>query len=89
MVNKMLNYIFSFVCRSKAVDSGVSRLGNVSVFKKLLLSEMDQFKKSWYMVFYQMPIIPELSMSSFDLVVFDELFNFQYKGEMTHEYFEA
>lgn len=59
------------------------------VFKKLLRSEMDQFKKSMYIFFYQMPIVPELLMTSSDLAIFEKLFNYQCNDEMTHEYLEA
>lgn len=59
------------------------------IFKKLLRSEMAQFKKSWYMFFFQMPIIPELSMTSLDLIAFDKMFNCRRNDEMTHEYLEA
>lgn len=36
------------------------------VFSKLLVSSMDQFKKSWYVLLFQVPILPELMMAADD-----------------------
>lgn len=36
------------------------------VFSKLLVSSMDQFKRSWYVLLFQVPILPELMMAADD-----------------------
>lgn len=36
------------------------------VFKKLFGSSMDQFKKSWYVLLFQVPILPELLLAADD-----------------------
>lgn len=59
------------------------------VFKKLLHSSLDQFKRSWYIFFFQMPILPELAMTCEDLVSFDKMLSSRHNDEMTDEYLEA
>lgn len=59
------------------------------IFRKLLLSSLDQFKRSWYMIFFQMPILPELAMTCDDLVAFDKMFSIRRNEEMTDEHLQA
>lgn len=40
------------------------------VFSKVGLSEMEQFRKSWYVYFYQMPLLPEFVFMLRDYDVF-------------------
>lgn len=60
-----------------------------NVFRRLLQSTLDQFKKSYYIFLFQMPILPELVMKCDDLVCFDKLFSRGRNEEMTDEYLEA
>ncbi|XP_063228364.1 epoxide hydrolase 4-like [Bacillus rossius redtenbacheri] len=46
----------------------------VSVFKELLATNKAQFRKSWYMFFYLLPILPALVLRSWDIRIFDEIF---------------
>lgn len=38
-----------------------------AVWTKLVFSTMEQFKKSWYVFFFQAPFLPEFNMRLFDL----------------------
>lgn len=40
------------------------------VFRMLFDTTKDQFKKSWYMLMFQAPVIPELTISANDFDVF-------------------
>lgn len=59
------------------------------VFKKLLRTSLDQFKRSWYIFFFQMPILPEMALTCDDLVAFDKMLGRRHNEEMTDEYLEA
>lgn len=59
------------------------------IFKKLLQSTFDQLKRSWYIFFFQMPMLPELAMTCDDLIAFDKMFSTRHNKEMTNEYLEA
>lgn len=41
-----------------------------SIFGQLFREAADQFKRSWYMIFFQMPIIPEIAVSADDYAWF-------------------
>lgn len=59
------------------------------VFKKLLRSSWDQFKRSWYIFFFQCPILPELVLTCEDLVAFDKMLGRRHNDELTDEFLEA
>lgn len=51
------------------------------VFKKTFNSSMDQFKKSWYILFFQMPVLPELVLMADDFATFDMMHRAMVKNQ--------
>lgn len=51
------------------------------IYRKLLQSTLEQFKKSWYIFFFQMPILPEWVLSADDMAIFKLMSN----GKKTDE----
>ncbi|XP_031616516.1 epoxide hydrolase 4-like [Contarinia nasturtii] len=68
---------WEFVAQNKQMIYKYVMMGAPSsqVFKKLFNSSLDQFKKSWYILLFQMPILPELMLSSDDFAGFAAVFN--------------
>lgn len=56
---------------------------------QLFQSSMDQFSRTWYIIFFQMPIIPETLMSTDDFASFSVIWNTQVSQNFTEEYQEA
>lgn len=59
------------------------------IFKKTFNSTMDQFKKSWYMLFFQMPLLPELMLMADDFNVFTTMWKDKFSDNFTEEDLEA
>uniref|UniRef100_A0A2C9KWN7 Uncharacterized protein n=1 Tax=Biomphalaria glabrata TaxID=6526 RepID=A0A2C9KWN7_BIOGL len=45
----------------------------ISLFKSVIQSSNEQYKKSWYVFFFQLPWLPEFTMKSNDLKIFDSM----------------
>lgn len=59
------------------------------VFKKTFNTKIDQFKKSWYVLLFQMPILPELTMMADDFAPFTAMWKDQLSEVFTEEDLEA
>lgn len=58
-------------------------------FEKTLSSNLNQFLKSWYFFFFQLPLLPELDMRAEDLAAFDKIFYVDGRSICTEEEIEA
>lgn len=67
----------------------VSNCPHPGTFQKYARSHFSQFKKSWYMYFFQVPFVPEFVFRSFDLKFFNALFKSVKNNEITAEVVEA
>lgn len=59
------------------------------VFQKYIKTHRSQAKKSWYMMFFQVPIIPELLIMSFDLEAMEKMMKSIKNAKTTPEDVEA
>lgn len=59
------------------------------IFKKLFNTSMDQFKRSSYVVFFQMPILPELTMTVNDFASFADMWKNDLNEYFTEEDLET
>lgn len=50
---------------------------------------MDQFKRSWYVLMFQMPILPELMMKADDFASFHKVWENDFNEHFTEEDLEA
>lgn len=59
------------------------------VFKKLFNASLDQFKRSWYVIMFQMPILPELLFKADDFESFRTVWKDDFNEYFTEEDLEA
>lgn len=63
---------------------------SLSVLGTLLLTSREQFFKSWYVYFFQMPLLPELTLAMDDFELFKKaMCNGEYNKNVTEEDIEA
>ena len=61
----------------------------VEAWGKIVLSEWDQFKKSWYIFFFQMPFMPEFVSSLNDYALLKQIGSGKISDTFTEEDLEA
>lgn len=59
------------------------------IWFKMVFSTLDQFLKSWYVFFFQVPILPEFMLRLHDLKIFDEIGSGHESKYFGHEDLEA
>lgn len=59
------------------------------VYKKLFNTSLDQFKRSSYVVLFQMPILPELTMTVNDFASLDEIWKNDFNEYFTKKDLET
>lgn len=59
------------------------------IFSQLFRDAADQFKRSWYIIFFQMPIVPELAVSAEDYSYFFALWKNKFNENFTEDDLEA
>lgn len=82
---------WKFVAQYKSMVQKYVMMGGPSrrLFRKLFMTTWDQFKRSWYMLFFQAPILPELLLSADDFASFFNVWDGQFNEGFTEEDFEA
>ncbi|XP_049837049.1 epoxide hydrolase 4-like [Schistocerca gregaria] len=58
-------------------------------WSNMVFSDKDQFLKSWYVFFYQLPFLPELALRLDDFGIFDTIFRMYAKVPIKKEEIEA
>lgn len=62
---------------------------SLRVFNELVLTTLDQFKRSSYIFVFQMPILPEKLLSAVDYGIFYDIRNRKFNDNFTKEDLEA
>lgn len=62
---------------------------STTAWSKSLLISPDQFAKSWYIFFFQMPILPEIAVASNDFRLFNEMYDSKFTKYFTEDDLEA
>lgn len=80
-INKHMDMVYKYVLLGAP---------STSVFTRLLLTTSEQFFKSWYIYFFQMPVLPELVLSMDDYRAFEKaMCGNDYTKYITEEDIEA
>lgn len=82
---------WGFVSKYRSMVAKYIFMGSPSleVYSQLFRSSFDQFPRSWFIVFFQMPFIPEIFMSRGDFASFSVIWNTQVSHNFIEEYQEA
>lgn len=59
------------------------------VFTQLIKTSKDQAKRTWYFIFFQMPVLPELLFKANDLAFFFKLWDNKFNESFTKDDLEA
>lgn len=82
---------FEFLSKYKHMVDKYVMMGGPSlrVFNELVLTTLDQFKRSSYIFVFQMPILPEKLLSAVDYGIFYDIRNRKFNDNFTKEDLEA